>query len=297
MKITVVTGMSGAGKTTAMHALEDAGVFAVDNLPPALWPAFVVSLASLATHDERVDAAIGIDVRAGAFLQDVPGAVQRLRTDGHDVQVLFLDARDETLVKRFNFTRRSHPLQHGTLAIDLATERARLAAVRNVSDEVLDTTSMAARDLRARLQRDAASNGFRVRLVSFGYKRGVPTDVDVVLDVRGLRNPYYDEALRPLGGTDPRVQAHVFAEGGFDAYGRLRDVVSDLTRSARAMGRGGYAVAIGCTGGQHRSVAVVERLALDLGPELDPLPFHRDLALALAEHAPATSTDAPQDAS
>lgn len=289
MTIVVVTGMSGAGKTTAMHALEDAGFHTVDNLPPSLW-------AELAHAVEAVGTtllAIGVDVRTASFLGDAPDALAALEAAGHVLDVVFLDARDEALVRRYSFTRRTHPLGRGMLSDDLEAERRSLEPLRSRADRIIDTTSLTAKDLQARMQHLSGGDGFELRLVSFGYKRGVPTDVDAVLDVRSLRNPYWDEALRPLPGLDRRVQEYVFADGGLDAYAPMRDMVRQLAEGARRTGRSGYTVALGCTGGQHRSVAVVERLARDLADGFAAVTVHRDLDEALAEHAPTPS--APHD--
>lgn len=291
MTIVVLTGMSGAGKTTAMHALEDAGFHTVDNLPPSLW-------ADLAGAVERAGTtllAIGVDVRTAGFLAEAPDALAALEAGGHALEVVFLDARDEALVRRYSFTRRTHPLSQGLLSDDLEAERRALEPLRSRADRIIDTTSLTSKDLQARMQRLSGDDGFDLRLVSFGYKRGVPTDVDSVLDVRALRNPYWDEALRPLPGSDRRVQEYVFADGGLDAYAPIRDMARTLAEGARRAGRSGYSVAVGCTGGQHRSVAVVERLARDLADRFATTTVHRDLEEALAEHADETSSRATGD--
>ena len=281
MNVVIVTGMSGAGKTTALHGLEDAGYLAIDNVPPVLWP-------SLADHVQSAGItllAIAIDVRGERFLDEVAPALATMRSGGYAPQMVYLDAPTETLVRRFSFTRRTHPLQRGALSEDLASERSMLAPLRSLADLVIDTSMLSAKDLRSRMQRLSGDDRFRLRIVSFGYKRGLPTDVDAILDVRGMRNPYYDEGLRPLPGTHAAVQGYVFADGGLDAYTRLRETSRELAEAARATGRGAYAIAIGCTGGQHRSVAVSERMIHDLADAFDVSVVHRDLAAALDEYA------------
>ena len=280
----VLTGVSGSGKTTALHALEDIGFYTVDNAPPAVWPQLVSLL-----QDEAKGVAVGIDIRAGSHLSAAPRAVEELRQAGISPVVVFLDANDEVLVRRYNFTRRTHPISQGTLTSDLSTERKALEPLRAMATEVIDTTSTSARALTQKLrERFQAGDGFLLRLVSFGFKRGVPTDADTGLDVRGLPNPYYDELLRPLPGTDERVQAYVFTPEALETYSQLRGLVRTLTSQAEgAAGRASYTVAIGCTGGQHRSVAVAERLSHDLADGLRTTVQHRDLGEALEEHVGA----------
>ncbi|HZJ10985.1 MAG TPA: RNase adapter RapZ [Trueperaceae bacterium] len=280
--LVILTGVSGSGKSTALHALEDIGFYTVDNLPPSLWP----ELIDLVEENNSKGLAIGIDIRARQYLAAAPGVIRRLEAVGHDPVVLFLDASDDTLVRRYNFTRRTHPISQGTLTADLAAERLALEPLRALADEVIDTTLTSARSLTQALwDRFTDGNGFLLRLISFGYKRGLPTDVDVVFDVRGMPNPFYDELLRPLPGTDERVQSYVFTPEALETYSQLRSLIKTLAhQAAGSAGRSAYTVAIGCTGGQHRSVAVAERLSHDLADGLQTVVQHRDLERAMNEH-------------
>ncbi len=284
--LVVLTGVSGSGKTTALQALEDIGFYTVDNVPPSLWRALV----------ERVGAGggkgicIGVDIRTRAFLEGAPAAVQDLRNHGHDVRVLFLDANDDVLVRRYNFTRRTHPISEGTLTADLAAERRALEPLRQLADERIDTTLTSARGLTQSLwDRFAKGQQMLLRIVSFGYKRGLPPDVDTVLDVRGMPNPYYSEELRPLPGTDANVQSYVFTPEALELYSQMRVLVRTLAQQAENGGRSSYIVAVGCTGGQHRSVAVTERLAVDLAGTFRTQAQHRDLEEALREYGRAAT--------
>lgn len=280
IRLVVLTGLSGSGKTTALHALEDIGFYTVDNLPPALWAGLVDTAGG---HEGGI--AIGVDIRTRDFLDGAPAVLAALRDRGLSPTVVFLDASPATLVRRYSFTRRTHPLSEGTLTADLLQERRVLEGLRELADVVIDTTSKSARELALELwDRFGDEADFQLRLVSFGYKRGVPTDVDTVLDVRALPNPYYNAALQPLPGTAPEVQAFVFAPPALELYSHLRGLVRVLAVSARAEGRSGYSVAVGCTGGQHRSVAVVERLTHDLADSFHTRAQHRDLEEALQEH-------------
>lgn len=279
--LVVLTGLSGAGKTSALHALEDLGFYTVDSLPPKLWTTFVRTLGG-----DWKGTCISIDIRARELLADVPDAVAELKEHGFAPRLIFLDASDEVLVKRYNFTRRSHPMAAGTLTADLAAERVALQPLRALADDVIDTSNTDVRALTQLLwDRFSGGAGAVLRLVSFGFKRGIPTDVDVVLDVRGMPNPYYSEKLRRLPGTDPEVQRYVFTPEALELYHQIRMLVRSLAHLAESSGRNNYTVAVGCTGGQHRSVAVVERLSQDLAGAYRSKPQHRDLAAALGEHA------------
>jgi len=280
MHLVIVTGLSGAGKSTALNALEDSGFFSVDNLPPPLWTAFVEHLSA------ESNVAIVVDVRTRTYLQDVLQHLDAVKALGIHVTVAFLDAADDVLVNRYNFTRRHHPLQRASLTSDIAAERTALAELRSLADVVLDTSDLSTSDLRKTLQRQFASQAeFQVRVMSFGFKRGVPSDSDNVFDVRVMPNPYYDPELRVIDGRDARVQAYAFSGDGESFFQDLLTYVSALLAKAKQRGRQHYALAVGCTGGQHRSVAVAERLAAHLKHDVDVSIEHRDVVQALAEHA------------
>lgn len=280
-RLIVLSGLSGAGKTTALHALEDIGFFAVDNLPPSLWAA----LADHAESEGEKRVAVSLDIRTAAFLEEFEVGLKALDEAARDPVIVFLTASERTLVKRYSLTRRTHPIGDGTLSRDMASERVALEGIRTRAHRVIDTTDMTVNELAVHVRRTfAEERSFRLRLVSFGFKRGAPIDADLVLDVRALPNPYYEEALRGLGGTETSVQAHIFTPSGLELYTQLRNLIRSLVTLARDGGRTSYTVALGCTGGQHRSVAVVERLARDLAESFEADTEHRDLASALAEH-------------
>ncbi len=280
MRFVVLSGLSGAGRTTALAALEDLGYFTADNVPPALWNELVAQADPVQTR-----VAVGVGVRTAAFLPKLGEALGSLRSRGIHPEVVFLDASDEVLVKRYNFTRRTHPLGYAPLQQDIARERVVLGDLRAVADTVLDTSGLSAQELSEELQlRFGDDRKFRLRLASFGFKRGVPIDADNVFDLRSLPNPYYDPALRHKDGTDPKVAAYVFTAEGLAFYTELREFVRLLATRALVTGRSSYTVAVGCTGGQHRSVAFAERLKVDLADVFATSAEHRDLAQALAEH-------------
>jgi UPF0042 nucleotide-binding protein len=280
-RFVILTGLSGAGKSTGLHALEDLGFFTSDNIPPTLW----LDLMRQSRASGRNTIAVGIDIRAGAFLQDVERALEALRADSVTPQIVFLDATDDVLVKRYNLTRRTHPLGEAALATDIAAERQALGYLRSHADTVLDTSRFSAKELTHTLwSRFGDERRFRLQLVSFGFKRGVPIDADNVIDLRALPNPYYEAALRSIDGRDPRVQSYVFTPSALAFYTEMRDFIRHLTQLAETSGRSSYTVALGCTGGQHRSVAVAERLTYDLAENFFVTTEHRDVEAALKEH-------------
>ncbi|GGM92497.1 nucleotide-binding protein [Thermus composti] len=269
MRFLVLSGLSGAGKTTAKGFLEDLGYFMVDNLPPRLWKPL---LEELAAHGKD-RAGVVLDARALDFFGDLEAALKEL----HPV-VVFLEARPEILLRRYNLTRRLHPLGTGNLTREIQRERQALSPLREKAHLILDTSDLSPRALREALARLLGEEaGFRVRLLSFGFKWGPPQEADLVLDVRALPNPHYDPELRPKTGLDPEVRAYVF-QGETEAHYRALLTLAGLSaEGARKEGRAFYTIAIGCTGGRHRSVAVAERLAEDLSGRFTVEVSHRDV--------------------
>ncbi|MGD9697093.1 MAG: RNase adapter RapZ [Thermoleophilia bacterium] len=282
MELTVITGMSGAGKTKAMGAFEDAGWFCVDNLPPGLLPA----LADLVLLEgSRVDrAAVVCDVRGGVWFKELEPVMARVEeARGVRPRVVFLEASDETLLNRFRETRRRHPLAEGGSALDgIAREREELAEVRARADLVIDTSGLSIWDLRRRLAEavdgTAGAPRMDVRFISFGYKHGVPRDADLLLDVRFLKNPHYVPELRPLTGLDPEVAEFVAAAPGMAEFReRLEALLDFLLPAYQEEGKTTLVVGIGCTGGRHRSVAIAEGLARRYAGAFQASTSHRDL--------------------
>jgi RNase adapter protein RapZ len=292
----VVTGMSGAGKTLAMKAFEDLGFFCIDNLPPSFLPQLTRLQHLAADSGRRV--AVAMDVRGGALFDDLFEALDALRADRVPHQILFLDCADDVLVRRFSETRRRHPVDEGrSLFEQIAAERRMLAGLRDRADLVLDTTRMTGHGLKTRLAHTVAGRsleeGLEVDITSFGFKHGVPLDADLVYDVRFLPNPYYEPALRPQTGLDAPVRDYVFEQAEAEQF--VDDVVGFVTRwlpHFAATGRPRLTIAIGCTGGQHRSVALAERIAERLR-ERHPhvATYHRDMPRSVAAAAAASGSD------
>ncbi len=261
--IVVITGMSGAGKSTAIRALEDSGFSCIDNLPAPL----LVKVTELGGQQQRL--AFVVDAREGAFLKDAPKALDEARRAGHDVQVLFLDASDEALTRRYSETRRRHPLaDRGTVADGLAKERAALKELREAAEHVLDTSSMTVHELRRQVTArfgQAGAAELAVTVMSFGFKYGVPSNADLVFDVRFLPNPFFVPELKALTGKDPRVSTWVVDRpDAWDFVDRVTDLLTFLLPRYQKEGKAYLTVAIGCTGGRHRSVAIAQVLATRL---------------------------------
>ena len=277
MRIIVVTGVSGAGKSTALKALEDAGYFCVDNLPLPLMNRFVELLSEA---EEAEQAAVGVDAREGDFLSSSREVFAALRKEGHQLEVLFLDAEDDVLVRRFSETRRRHPLSGDDLREGIAREREILRGLREEASAYVDTGNLNVHQLKGviheRYRRSA--DVLAVTLLSFGFKHGLPAEADIVLDVRFLPNPYFVEALSASTGEEAAVRAFVLDNGDAREFlDKAEALLEFVLPRAEREGKAYLTVAVGCTGGRHRSVAVVQELAKRL-PRRHPLTVrHRDL--------------------
>lgn len=276
----VLTGMSGAGRSTAVHAMEDLGWYVVDNLPPAM----LTHLAELARdHGGVPRLAAVVDVRSRGFFAAFTQALADLHAAGHAPRVIFVDANDESLVRRFESVRRPHPLQgDGRLLDGIHQERKMLADLRADADLLVDTSGLNVHQLSAKVRQmlgGGASARLRIAIVSFGFKYGVPLDADIVFDMRFLPNPYWIPELRPFTGRDERVAAYVLSRPEAREFiERAVDLMEPMLAGYLQEGRRYITLAVGCTGGKHRSVAVAEQLARRLGTDaIATLLFHRDL--------------------
>lgn len=283
-ELVVVTGMSGSGKRTAMDAFEDLGYFASDNLPPQMLPEFW----RIIDDDPSITkAAVMIDLRSQKFFKDLVGIMQAMfKQDDHNfkVQLVYIDASDETLVARYNETRRQHPLSgdKGTLW-GIQHEREQLKEIHAMATDIINTDELAARKLKQLIvQRygslEAQRNMFKVQVMSFGFKYGIPTDADLVIDVRFLKNPYYLAELRDLTGLDQPVKDYVWsADDANDFYQKELEMVRWLLPRYKDEGKSTLTIAFGCTGGQHRSAAFAHRLSQDLAADWKINEYHRDV--------------------
>ena len=282
-ELLILTGMSGAGRSTVAHSLEDLGWYVVDNLPPSLLPA----LAKQSSDGELPALAIVVDVRGGKFFDDLNAALANLKNDGIQFRLLFLDASDQSLVARFESTRRPHPLQGGDRISDgIDRERAKLHELRESADVVIDTSNLNVHQLAKRTSEIFAEGmieGVRLNILSFGYKYGIPVDADLVLDCRFIPNPHWVPELRPLTGLDQAVSDRVFSnEGVTEFVGDYVKLIKDMLPGYIREGKKYLTIAIGCTGGKHRSVAISTEIAKQLsstGSEfaVSAHAVHRDL--------------------
>jgi UPF0042 nucleotide-binding protein len=283
LQLMIITGLSGAGKTTATHFFEDAGYFCMDNVPPPLLSKFIN--ICLESNGRLSKIAVVIDARGGGFFQDLFEAIEEVRQLGVQVKVLFLEASEDALIRRFSETRRKHPLNRGSERIidNIRQERDLLEEARSKADFILDTSSRNGRELqdeiRRILQEHISSRRMTVVFVSFGFKHGIPIDCDLVFDVRFLPNPYYIPQLKNLTGLSQEVNDYVFAPDAAKEFAeKLKDFINFLIPQFLNEPKTRLQIGIGCTGGRHRSVAFAEYLYKNIVHEnIVPSKVHRDL--------------------
>lgn len=265
MRFVIITGMSGAGKSTALKMLEDAGYFCVDNLPIPLLEKFSQFITE-GNSGSIQKVALGVDIRSGAGMEDLARALEEISLTGLGYEILFLDANDDVLVKRYKETRRTHPLAgSGRVENGIHEERKKLAYLKLHADYIIDTSQLLTRELKSELDKIFIKNqrfkNLMITVLSFGFKYGIPSDSDLVFDVRFLPNPYYIDELRPLSGNDKPVSDYVM---GFDAarvfLDKLEDMINFLIPNYIEEGKNQLVVSIGCTGGKHRSVTLANGL-------------------------------------
>ena len=280
IELVIVTGMSGAGKTVAIQSFEDLGYFTIDNMPPTLLPKFI-KLVEQSGETNKV--ALVVDMRSRLFFIEINAILDKIETNERvKVKILFLDATDGELVSRYKETRRSHPLASDGRVLDgITLERELLAPLKSLSQNVVDTTELTPRQLRQVLSEQFSSDdnksSFRIEVVSFGFKYGLPLDADLVFDVRFLPNPYYKPELRDKTGLDKDVYDYVMGfEESESFYQHLLDLIEPILPGYQKEGKAILTIAVGCTGGQHRSTAFAHRLAEDLKANWSVNESHRD---------------------
>ncbi|MCU9534328.1 RNase adapter RapZ [Streptococcus sp. CSL10205-OR2] len=280
INLVIVTGMSGAGKTVAIQSFEDLGYFTIDNMPPTLMPKFL-ELVLQANENHKV--ALVVDMRSRLFFSELTNILDDLELNDHiTVKILFLDATDGELISRYKETRRSHPLSADGRVLDgIKLERELLAPLKSLSQNVVDTTTLTPRQLRQTIvdqfSGDNQQKMFRIEVMSFGFKYGLPLDADLVFDVRFLPNPHYQPDLRPMTGLDQPVYDYVMNhQESEEFYQHLMTLLQPILPSYRKEGKSTLTIAIGCTGGQHRSVAFAHRIAEELKQDWPVNESHRD---------------------
>lgn len=284
MRFVIVTGMSGAGKSTALKMMEDMGYFCVDNMPIPLMSKLTELL--LVPNEEITKLALGLDIRSGQNMEELEKILDEMDAINLKYEVLFLDASDESLVKRYKETRRTHPLSKGArVEAGIALERTKIQFLKNRATYILDTSRMLTRELKSELNKIFAENkeykNLYITVLSFGFKYGIPSDADLVFDVRFLPNPYYIDELRPQSGNDKPVSDYVMkSETSQEFLQKLTDMVQFLIPHYVDEGKHQLVIAIGCTGGKHRSVTLTNELYKNLSVSQDAYGLkkeHRDL--------------------
>lgn len=268
LNLVIISGLSGSGKSYALKAFEDANYFCIDNLPPPLLPTFVDLCDQ--QHDQIANVALGIDIRERVFFSDLVGILERVEATGHSVKLFFFEAREEVLIRRFSESRRPHPLlPHLPVLEGIRFEKERLTEIRRRADRVIDTSDLTVHELGELLakefQRESTERRLTISFLTFGYKYGVPYDIDILFDVRFLKNPYFVPDLKPLPGNDPRVRHFVLTDPEAVAFvGHVETLLKFLLPLFQRERRSYLTIAVGCTGGRHRSVAIANHLCESL---------------------------------
>jgi UPF0042 nucleotide-binding protein len=264
MRFVIITGLSGSGKSHTLRAFEDWGFFCVDNLPPKLVPTFAELCARSDNNIENV--AVGVDIRGGVFFDDFEQVLEDMKARKFKFDVLFLEAKDQVLVTRYKESRRKHPLAvDSRISVALVMEREKLKKIRDMANHIIDTSKLSVKELKEELSKiyvqDMPTSGMLINVVSFGFKYGIPMDADIIMDVRFLPNPYYDEHLRALTGNDKAVQDFVLAFPQTETFlEKWMDLLTYTIPYYEEEGKSQLVVAIGCTGGQHRSVTMANHI-------------------------------------
>ncbi len=282
LKLVLITGLSGAGKSNAVNCFEDLGYFCVDNLPPTFIPKFAELCAHSGGKINKV--ALVCDIRGGAFFENLFEVLDQLEGTGVNYEILFLEAEQEVLIRRFKETRRRHPLTGGTLTELLRKEKEVLSELRGRADHIINTSQLSPAQLKEKIARIYAAPELRdrkmmIQLVSFGFKYGLPLEADLVFDVRFLPNPFYVEHLKPLKGDDPRIREYIYRWSvSHKYYQKLRDLLEFTIPYYVREGKSSLVVAIGCTGGRHRSVVIANDLGRFLEDQYSVSVEHRDIS-------------------
>ena len=278
--LVIISGVSGSGKSTAMNVLEDLGYYCVDNLPMTLLPKFIEICENSQGDINKI--ALVVDIREGVFFEGAPEVIRELKERGHPIDVIFLDSSDEALVKRYKETRRKHPLSgDGNILDGIAKEREMLSELKQLSSDSIDTSDYSVHDLKERIRSKfgkSSSRSLLINILSFGFKHGYPYDADLVFDVRFLQNPYFVEELKDMNGLDEEIIRFVLSNDDTREYmKKLKDFLEFLIPRYEKEGRAYLTIAIGCTGGKHRSVVVAKELSEHF-KHLAPVTIHRDIS-------------------
>ena len=278
--LVIISGVSGSGKSTAMNVLEDLGYYCVDNLPMTLLPKFIEICENSQGDINKI--ALVVDIREGVFFEGAPEVIRELKERGHPIDVIFLDSSDEALVKRYKETRRKHPLSgDGNILEGIAKEREMLRELKELSSHSIDTSDYSVHDLKERIRSKfgkSSSRSLLINILSFGFKHGYPYDADLVFDVRFLQNPYFVEELKDMNGLDEEIIRFVLSNDDTREYmKKLKDFLEFLIPRYEKEGRAYLTIAIGCTGGKHRSVVVARELSEHF-KHLAPVTIHRDIS-------------------